>query len=85
MTIVSSAEVQKNFGRYKDAASIEPVVVTQYGKPAVVILAATEYERLKELDRRVLRLDDIPDSDLDDMLRSEIPAEYRYSLSDIPN
>jgi prevent-host-death family protein len=85
MSIVSSAEVQKNFGRYKDAASTEPVVVTQYGKPAVVILAAAEYERLKELDRRVLCLDELPDSDLEDMLRSEIPAEYRYSLADIPD
>jgi prevent-host-death family protein len=85
MSIVSSAEVQKNFGRYKDAAGIEPVVVTQYGKPAVVILAASEYERLKELDRRVLRLDDLPDSDIEEMLRSEIPAEYRYSMADIPD
>ena len=42
MAIVSSADVQKNFGRYKEAARVEPVVVTQYGKPAVVILAATD-------------------------------------------
>jgi prevent-host-death family protein len=81
----SSAEVQKNFGCYKDAATTEPVVVTQYGKPAVVILAAAEYERLKELDRRVLRLDDLPDSDIEDMLRSEIPTEHQYSLADIPD
>jgi prevent-host-death family protein len=85
MQTASSAEVQKNFGRYKDAATTEPVVVTQYGKPAVVILAAAEYERLKELDRRVLRLDDLPDSDIEDMLRSEIPTEHQYSLADIPD
>jgi prevent-host-death family protein len=85
MTVVSSAEVQKNFGRYKNAASTEPVVVTQYGKPAVVILAASEYERLKELDRRVLLLDEMPDSDIEEMLRAEIPPEHRYSLSDIPD
>lgn len=52
MSIVSSAEVQKNFGRFKEAARIETVMVTQYGKPAVVILDAAEYERLKELDGR---------------------------------
>jgi prevent-host-death family protein len=85
MSIVSSAEVQKNFGRYKDAARAEPVVVTQYGKPAVVILAASEYERLKELDRRVLLLDQMPDSAIEEMLLAEIPAEYRYSLADIPD
>ena len=57
MTIVTSAEAQKNFGRYREQALAEPVVVTQYGKPSVVIISATEYERLKERDRRVMRLD----------------------------
>jgi prevent-host-death family protein len=85
MSIVSSAEVQKNVGRYADAASTEPVMVTQYGKPAVVIPAAAEYERLKELDRRVLRLDGLPDSGLEEMVRTEIPTEYRYSIADIPD
>jgi prevent-host-death family protein len=84
MSIVSSAEVQKNFGRFKEAARAEPVVVTQYGKPAVVILAASEYERLKELDRRVMRLDDMSDNEIDEMLQAEIPPEHRYSLADIP-
>src|SRR5215469_10914628 len=85
MPTVSSAEVQKNFGRFKDMARTEPVVVTQYGKPAVVILDATEYSRLKELDRRVMRLDDMSDAEIDEMLRSEIPPENRYSLADIPD
>jgi prevent-host-death family protein len=85
MSIFSSAEVQKNFGRFKDAARAEPVVVTQYGKPDVVILAASEYERLKELDRRVLRLDGMPDSDIEQMLQAEIPAEHCYSLTEIPD
>lgn len=85
MTVVSSAEVQKNFGRYKDAARAEPVVVTQHGKPAVVILAASEYERLKQLDRRVLRLDAMSDAEIEEMLQAEIPAEHRYSLTDIPD
>jgi prevent-host-death family protein len=85
MPTVSSAEVRKNFGRFKDAARTEPVVVTQYGKPAVVILDASEYERLKELDRRVLLLDDMSDGEIDEMLQSEIPPEHRYSLADIPD
>jgi len=85
MPTVSSGEVQKNFGRFKDAARVEPVVVTQYGKPDVVIIAAAEYERLKELDRRVLRLDEMADSEIEAMAQSEIPAAYRYSLADIPD
>ena len=84
MAIASSAEVQKNFGRYKDTALTEPVVVTQYGKPSVVILAAAEYERLKELDRRILLLDEMSDAEIEQMLTARIPAEHDYSLADIP-
>jgi prevent-host-death family protein len=85
MATASSAEVQKNFGRYKDAALAEPVVVTQYGKPSVVILAAAEYERLKELDRRILRLDEMSDAEIEQMIEARIPADQQYSLADIPD
>jgi prevent-host-death family protein len=84
MTVVTSAEAQKNFGRYREQALDEPVVVTQYGKPSVVIISATEYERLRELDRRVMLLDEMPDTDIQQMTEAEIPPEYRYSISDIP-
>ena len=83
VAIVTSAEAQKNFGRYREQALAEPVVVTQYGKPSVVMISAAEYERLKELDRRVMRLDDMPDEEIEEMLHSEIPSEYRYSIDEI--
>lgn len=85
MTAITSAEAQKNFGRYREQALSEPVVVTQYGKPSVVIISAAEYERLKELDRRVMRLDDMSDADIGEMASAEIPPEYRYSVSQIPD
>jgi prevent-host-death family protein len=83
MTIVTSAEAQKNFGRYREQALAEPVVVTQYGKPSVVIISAAEYARLKELDRRVMRLDEMSDGEIEEMLNTSIPSEHRYSISDI--
>ena len=83
MSVVTSAEAQKNFGRYRGPALAEPVVVTQYGKPSVVIISAAEYERLKELDRRVMRLDDMSDAEIEEMLNSRIPSEHSYSISDI--
>lgn len=85
MAVVTSAEAQKNFGRYREQALAEPVVVTQYGKPSVVIISAAEYERLKEVDRRVMRLDDMSDDEIEDMLSSSIPHEHRYSLKDVPD
>lgn len=84
MATVAAAEVQKNFGQYREAALADPVVVTSYGKPSVVILSIDEYERLKELDRRVLHLAEMSDDQLDEMIAAEIPAELRYSLDDIP-
>jgi prevent-host-death family protein len=83
MAIVTSAQAQKNFGRYREQALAEPVVVTQYGKPSVVMISAAEYERLKELDRRVMRLDEMSNSEIEEMLNANIPVENRYSVADI--
>lgn len=85
MAVVTSAEAQKNFGRYRERALAEPVVVTQYGKPSVVIISAAEYDRLKQLDRRVLRLDEMSEAEIEEMAASEIPSAYRYGLSEIPS
>ena len=85
MAVISSAEAQKNFGHYREEALSEPVVVTQYGKPSVVIISAREYERLKELDRRVMLLDEMSENDILEMAESEIPPEYRYTSSQIPD
>jgi len=84
MAVVTSAEAQKNFGRYREQALAEPIVVTQYGKPSVVIVSAAEYQRLKELDRRVMLLDELPDAVIEEMAEAEIPRENRYSVRDIP-
>jgi PHD/YefM family antitoxin component YafN of YafNO toxin-antitoxin module len=59
-------------------------MVTQYGKPSVVILAATDYERLKELDRRILRLDDMPDAEIEQIIDARMSPEHHYCLADIP-
>lgn len=85
MAIVTSAEAQKNFGHYRERALGEPVIVTQYGKPSVVIISALEYERLKELDRRVIQLDNMSEADIAEMVDSDIPPEHRYSISQIPD
>lgn len=85
MPTVSSAEVQKNFGRYQKEAAREPVVVTQYGTTSVVILSAEEYKRLREYERRTILLEEMSDKELDDIVNAEIPAAYQYDLADIPD
>jgi hypothetical protein len=59
MAEVSSAEVQRNFGTYRERAegahgTPEPVTVMHYNKPSVVIIAAEEYARLKQKDGMIM-------------------------------
>jgi prevent-host-death family protein len=58
MIKVSSAEFQRNIGRYHDLAMTQPVVVTRNGRDRTVTMSIEEYRRLKRRDRQVLRLED---------------------------
>jgi PHD/YefM family antitoxin component YafN of YafNO toxin-antitoxin module len=63
---ISSAEVSKNFSRYREIAdgsrgAPEPVLVLHYNKPSVVIVAAEEYARLKRRDRVAGATEDLPE------------------------
>jgi prevent-host-death family protein len=49
MTIVSTSEFQRNFGRFTELAQREPVMVTSNGHESVVLLSATEYAQLQKL------------------------------------
>jgi prevent-host-death family protein len=85
VVVVTAADVQKNFGQYREAALEEPLIVTAYGKPSVAIISVEEYERLKELDRRAMRLDEMSDAQIEEMVVAEVPPELRYSLDNIPD
>jgi prevent-host-death family protein len=48
----SLQDAKNRFSQVVDAAvGGEPQVVTRHGKPAVVVIAAPEYERLASIDR----------------------------------
>jgi PHD/YefM family antitoxin component YafN of YafNO toxin-antitoxin module len=72
---VSSAEFQKNFGRYQDLALTEPVSVTRNGRERTVLLSTQEYHRLKRRDRQVLGVADFTQDDIDAIERAVAPAE----------
>jgi prevent-host-death family protein len=44
-------DAKNRFSEVVEAARRQPQTVTKHGKPAVVVLAADEYERLCELQR----------------------------------
>ncbi len=72
---VTSAEFQKGFGRFREAALREPVTITNHGRDSLVLMSADEYRRLKRRERRVMGLDDFSDADIAAIAASEAPAE----------
>jgi prevent-host-death family protein len=75
MVKVSSAEFQKNFGRYQDVALTQPVTVTRNGRERTVLISAEEYQRLKRRDRRVMSLADFTPEDIAAIERAVPPPE----------
>jgi len=61
MVEISSAEAGRNFSQYREQAELEPVVVLHYNKPSVVIIAISEFERLKRRDKQVMSVEDMPE------------------------
>jgi len=47
----SIQDAKNRFSEVVEAARRKPQTVTKHGKPAVVVVAADEYERLRDLDR----------------------------------
>lgn len=80
MPDVSSAEVSKNFGAYREMAegSPEPVTVLHYNKPSVVIVAADEYARLKRRDKRVMATEDLPEWLINQIATTEMDPRFAY-------
>lgn len=74
-TTASSAEVARNFGRFKEAAQRGPVAITSHGRESLVMLSAEEYARLKALDDRKAVYAHELDADLIAGLDDSPPAE----------
>ena len=47
----SVQEAKNRFSEMLDAARRKPQTVTKHGKPAVVVIDAAEYERLRRIER----------------------------------
>ncbi|WP_088183861.1 type II toxin-antitoxin system Phd/YefM family antitoxin [Sphingobium sp. Z007] len=72
---VSSVEASKAFGRISRQALVAPLTITHHGHDSLVLMSATEYQRLKSRDREVLALDDFTDEDRAAIAASRAPAE----------
>jgi prevent-host-death family protein len=75
---ISTADFIKNFGALADQALAEPVRITKHGRDRLVMVSAAEYDRLKRRDRRVVRIEDLTDEELELIAQAEIPSEYAH-------
>ena len=55
MPTVKASEFQKRVGEFSDIARREPVTVTRHGRASLVLLAAEDYERLRQIEQRTTR------------------------------
>ena len=76
MVTITAAELQRQFGRYRDLALKEPVSVTHHGRESLVMLSAEEYRRLKSYDeRQALYAWELPDDVVEALDNVEIPED----------
>jgi PHD/YefM family antitoxin component YafN of YafNO toxin-antitoxin module len=71
--IVSSGDVQKQFGRYSDEAMIRPVGVTKNGHLRFVMLPIDEYQRLRRRERVAGGVEDLSE-DMIEAIRTAEPG-----------
>ena len=65
MVRVTATEFAKNFGRYREEAQREPVAITSHGRTSGYFVSPHEYaelERLRAYERRVYRIEELPES-----------------------
>ncbi len=78
MSVVTSAEFQRNLGLYQDKALSEPVTITKNGRERLVLLSVDEYQRLMRRDRRVFSSSELSDEQLEAIGKAKVPDEYAY-------
>jgi prevent-host-death family protein len=78
MSVVTSAEFQRNLGLYQDKALAEPVTITKNGRERLVLLSVEEYQRLKRRDRRAFKIEDITDEQLAAVEAAQVPERHRH-------
>jgi prevent-host-death family protein len=83
MIKVSSAEFQRNIGRYQDLALTQAVAVTRNGRERTVLISVDEYQRLKRRDREVLSLDDFTSEDIAALEATRAPDAARAFDSEL--
>jgi len=77
--VYSASQAGKHFGEIRERALVEPVGIDRRGKLSVVVISASEYERLKALDsRRPLSAEEIPPELIDELDAKSMHAGHAH-------
>ncbi|KPF62402.1 prevent-host-death protein [Bosea sp. AAP35] len=75
---VTTADFIKNYGTLADKALAEPVTITKNGRDRLVVMSASEYERLLRRDRRVVLAEELSGEELALIAQAEVPPGYEH-------
>jgi prevent-host-death family protein len=81
MREVPTTEFTRNFGVYREVVQREPVAVTSHGRPTGYFISALEYQefqRLKAMSRRVRRIEDFSEEEIDEMAATRMSHEHDH-------
>lgn len=82
MLEVPSTEFAKNFGRYKELAQREPVIITSHGRTSGYFLSEREYVEYQQLKarsrRRAYHISELPDETVAALAAVKMSPEYDY-------
>lgn len=73
---VTTADFIKNYGSLADKALAEPVTITKNGRDRLVVMSASEYERLLRRDRRVVLAEELSNEELALIAQAEVPPGH---------
>jgi prevent-host-death family protein len=73
---VTSADFQRNIGRYQDEALRKPVAITKNGRTRTVLISAEEYERLKRRDRRAITAGEVSERQIAALREAKVPDRF---------
>jgi prevent-host-death family protein len=78
--LVTSAEYQRNPGKYNDLALREPVTITKHGREQLVVLSADMFKQWQKNQQRHYYTHELPQDIIDQIVNAEIPQEC-YDLN----
>ncbi len=81
MREVPSTEFTRNFGVYREVVQREPVAVLSHGRPTGYFISALEYaelQRLKAMSRRVRRIEELTEDEIEEMAATRMSSEHDH-------